>query len=190
MDTRALSLRTRWVARREASRLGWSGLAGIALLVFALGMALSALWPAQREVVSLRSEFADLRTRLRATGGAEGGRASPTRQAQLETFYAFFPAPETLPDWIGQVHNAALRSGLVLEKGDYQLQRPPGGRLARYQMQLPVKGSYPQLRAFIAEVLQKVPAAAIEDVLVKRETIGAPMLEARVRISLYLGGRS
>ncbi|MFO1318356.1 MAG: hypothetical protein U1F52_01960 [Burkholderiales bacterium] len=190
MDPRALSLRLRWLGRREMSRLGWSGLAGIALLVFALGIALSALWPARHEVASLRAEFAELRTKLRATGGPGGAHASPTKQAQLETFYAFFPPAETLPDWVGQVHNAAARSGLALEKGEYQLQRPPGSRLARYQIQLPVKGTYPQLRGFIATVLQKVPAAAIEDVAVKRETIGAPVLEARVRISLYLGGGS
>lgn len=189
MDARALSRRGHWRLRREVSRLGWSGLAGIALLVIAIALALATLWPAQREISALRAEVAALRGKLRASVSGEGPSVNPSRQAQLETFYGFFPQPESLPDWIGQVHNAALRSGLVLEKGDYQLQRPPGGRLARYQIQLPVTGTYPQLRAFVAEVLKKVPAAAIEDVAVKRESIGAPRLEARVRISLYLGGR-
>lgn len=183
MDTAALTS-LRWMARREASRLQWRGMAGIALIVLAAGFALSALLPAQQRIEALRADVSDLRARLKS--GGESANVPVARATQLENFYAFFPAVESLPDWVGHVHTTAARNGLVLDSGDYLLERRKGARLAQYQITLPVRGSYSQIRGFVAEVLDKVPAAALDDIVVKRENIGAPALEARLRFVVYL----
>lgn len=190
MDARALSVHASWWLRREASRLGWRGVAGIALLVVAAGLVLFALGPAEREARERRAEVAKLRADLRAgsVGGAGGTAAPPSKIVQLETYYAFFPDVSTLPDWLGEVHLAAARHGLALDSGQYQLQHPNGARLARYELDLPLRGTYPQLRAFLADVLTKVPAASIEDVLVRRESVANREMEARVRLAIHLGG--
>lgn len=185
MDAAALSS-LRWLARREASRLQSRGIVGVALIVVAAGFALSTLLPTRHRVETLRAEVAELRTRLKSSG--ENPNVPPPRTTQLENYYAFFPAVESLPDWVGRVHTAAARNGLALESGDYLLERRKGVRLAQYQITLPVRGSYAQIRGFVAEVLEKVPAAALEDVVVKRENIGVPSLEARIRFVLYLNG--
>lgn len=188
MESAALSS-VRWVARRELSRLTWRGLAGAALLIFALGFAVSSLLPAQRHAAQLKSDVGELRSRLRAVGDGPGGAAViAPRATQLENFYAFFPHVDTLPDWIGRIHTAAARNGLILESGDYLLERRKEQRLVQYQITLPVRGSYGQIRGFVAEVLEKVPAAALEDVVMKRESIAAPALEARIRWVIYLAG--
>lgn len=184
MDARALRPLALWWLRREAARLGWRGLAGIAAGVFAVGFAVSVLWPARHAVVAVKEEVRQVRASLKSGAGTT---ASPTRAAQLKTFYAFFPAVQSLPDWVGEIHLAAARHGLAMDTGDYQLVRTPGARLQRYEMQLPVKGTYPQVRAFLAEVLKKVPAAALEDVIVRRESVGDPRLEARVRLVIWFG---
>ncbi|MBX9632272.1 MAG: hypothetical protein K2X67_17270 [Burkholderiales bacterium] len=188
MESAALSS-VRWVARRELSRLTWRGLAGAALLIFALGFAVSSLLPAQRHAAQLKSDVGELRSRLRAVGdGPAGAAVIAPRATQLENFYAFFPHVDTLPDWIGRIHTAAARNGLILESGDYLLERRKEQRLVQYQITLPVRGSYGQIRGFVAEVLEKVPAAALEDVVMKRESIAAPALEARIRWVIYLAG--
>jgi Tfp pilus assembly protein PilO len=188
MESAALSS-VRWVARRELSRLTWRGLAGAALLIFALGFAVSSLLPAQRHAAQLKSDVGELRSRLRAVGdGPAGAAVVAPRATQLENFYAFFPHVDTLPDWIGRIHTAAARNGLILESGDYLLERRKEQRLVQYQITLPVRGSYGQIRGFVAEVLEKVPAAALEDVVMKRESIAAPALEARIRWVIYLAG--
>jgi Tfp pilus assembly protein PilO len=188
MESAALSS-VRWVARRELSRLTWRGLAGAALLIFALGFAVSSLLPAQRHAAQLKSDVGELRSRLRAVGdGPAGAAVVAPRATQLENFYAFFPHVDTLPDWIGRIHTAAARNGLVLESGDYLLERRKEQRLVQYQVTLPVRGSYGQIRGFVAEVLEKVPAAALEDVVMKRESIAASALEARIRWVIYLAG--
>lgn len=176
-----------WTLRRQASRLGWRGLAGIALLVFSLGFFFATVTPAKSRIDSLRGEVDDLRGRLKSAGENGITGVAPTRTSQLENFYAFFPTVQSLPDWLGQMHTAAARNGLALETAEYQLQRQKGSRLARYQITLPVKGTYPQLRGFVADLLEKVPAAALEDIVIKREAIGNPVLEARLKVTIFLG---
>lgn len=185
MDAAALTS-LRWLGRREASRLRWRGIAGVALIVFAAGFVLSTLLPAQQRIEALRADVADLRARLKS--GGESANVPPPRATQLENFYAFFPQVESLPDWVGRVHTAAARNELALESGDYVLERRKGARLVEYQITLPVRGSYAQIRGFVAEVLEKVPAAALDDIVVKRENIGVPALEARIRFVVYLSG--
>jgi Tfp pilus assembly protein PilO len=185
MGTAALTS-LRWIVRREASRLRARGISGLALLVVAAGIAFAMLLPAQRRLEQLRSDVGSLRAQLKASG--DNASVPPPRATQLETFYAFFPNVESLPDWVGRVHTAAARNDLVLESGDYLLERRKGARLAEYQVTLPVRGSYAQIRGFVAEVLDKVPAAALDDIVIKRENIGAPALEARIRFIVYLSG--
>ncbi len=189
MDARALTAHASWWLRREASRLGWRGIAGIALLVLAAALVVFVLRPAQREADELRAEVAQVRAALRAgTGATAGAAVLPSKIVQLETYYAFFPDVSTLPDWLGEVHLAARRHGLALDSGQYQLQHPAGARLARYELDLPLRGTYPQLRAFLAEVLTKVPAASVEEVLVRRDSVANREMEARVRFAIHLGG--
>lgn len=179
----------RWLARREIGRLKWRGLAGLALIVFAAGFALSVLLPVKREIGQLEAEYGQMRKKLRASADGPGAPA-PTRAGQLENFYAFFPATDSLPEWIGKLHTAAAHNGLTLDSGEYRMQQGPRERLSRYQIKLPLKASYPQLRAFVAETLDRIPAAALEDIVVRRESIGSQELDAQVTFTLYLGGGS
>jgi Tfp pilus assembly protein PilO len=150
-----------------------------------LGLWLAVLRPTALETESLREEVADLRARLRSSG-EHGAVPIPTDAAQLENFYAFFPRVESLPDWLGHIHTAAARNGLVLESGEYRLVRPRDARLVRYQVMLPVRGTYPQLRGFVAEVLEQVPAAGLEDLVIKRDAIGNPELDVRLKFVIHL----
>jgi hypothetical protein len=54
-------------------------------------------------------------------------------------------------------------------------------------MTLPVRGSYTDVRGFVNDVLDTVPAIALEELVLKRESVDEPELEAQVRFLLYLG---
>jgi len=169
--------------RELVEQLGRAGVVGIALVAFAAAFHLSAVMPLAAEFAGLRAEADALDRRLQM-GGASASRGTPAEQ--LATFYAFFPSPHSSPDWLGRINAAARAKGLVLRSGEYKLERSADQRLARYQITLPVVGSYAQIRGFVGQVLADIPAAALEEITLRRESVSSPTLEARIRLTLYL----
>lgn len=169
--------------REELERLGWPGIVGFGLVAFAAALALSAVAPLRTEVDRLRAEAGALQHRV--GGGERAGR--PPMQDQLATFYAFFPPSGSSPDWLGKIHAIAQAKGVQLASGEYRLERAASPRLRRYQMTLPVQGTYAQVRGFVGEVLEQVPAAVLEEVTLKRESVESSRVEARVRLTIYMG---
>lgn len=170
--------------RDELERVGWPGVVGLGLLVFAVVIAVSALLPLRAEVAHLRDAAEALQRRV---GGGDRAVARPPTVDQLATFYAFFPPPESSPDWLGRIYKIAQAKGVQLQSGEYRFERAASPRLRRYQMTLPVQGTYAQIRGFVGEVLEQVPAAVLEEVSLKRENVETQRVEARVRLTLYMG---
>jgi hypothetical protein len=171
--------------RAAVEQFGRAGVVGIALVAFAVAFYFSAVAPLATELAGLRVEADDLERRLQMGGpGAGGMKGTPAEQ--LATFYAFFPSPQSSPDWLGKIYAAARAKGLVLRSGEYKLERSADLKLARYQITLPVAGSYAQIRGFVGQVLADVPAAALDEITLRRESVSSPTLEARIRLTLYL----
>jgi hypothetical protein len=169
--------------RAGVEALGRTGVVGLALAAFAAALYVSAVVPLATERAALRAEADDLERRLQP-GGAAARKGTPAEQ--LATFYAFFPAPQSSPEWLGKINAAARANGLALRAGEYKLERPADQKLVRYQITLPVVGSYAQVRGFVAQVLAEVPAAALEEITLRRESVSSPALEARIRFTLFL----
>ena len=87
---------------------------------------------------------------------------------------------------IDAIHRAAAANGVKLANGEYRLARDGGARLLRYQITLPARASYPQLRAWIGEVMNAVPSAALDEISFRRDDVGSDSVEARVRLTLFL----
>jgi len=171
--------------RREVGRLGTMGVVGIGLLVFAVAFYFSALRPGERALGELRVEARDLERQLQMGGSLATRERTPSEQ--LAAFYAFFPASGETSALLKRISAAAGSRGLELQSGEYRMQQSQGARLARYEITLPLKGSYTQVRDFVADVLAAVPAAVLEEVNLRRESIESARLEARVRFTVYVG---
>lgn len=171
--------------RSAIERLGLVTVAGIMLLAVAVLGHVLAVLPRERELAALQAQADEMQARLK-TGTSLSRRPKESSVGQLATFYAFFPGPETVPQWLGKINAAAKANGIVLRTGEYRLERRGEQKLSRYQITLPVVGSYTQVRGFIAGVLAEVPAAAIDEIQMRRDNIASATLEVRVRISLYL----
>jgi Tfp pilus assembly protein PilO len=173
-----------WSLKRWLVGLRWPGMVGLALVVVAGAFYVFAVQPARGRLQTLALERAELATRL----GSRGAQAArPTERSQLSNFYAFFPLTQAVPELLGEIARAAQRNGLSLDKGEYRLGQDKEFRLAQYQVTFPVRGTYAQVRGFVNAVLDAVPAAALDEITLKREAIGEQNLEARVRFTLYLG---
>jgi hypothetical protein len=176
--------RLQWTLKRWFIVLRWPGWLGLALLAFAAVFYAAGVQPAKKRLHGLDQEAAEL---TRKSGGRALAAEPIGGRGQLANFYAFFPAGPSLPDVMAQLERAAMQHDLLLEQGEYRLFREQDFRLARYQITLPVRGSYTDVRGFVNEVLDTVPAVALEELTLKREAVDEPELEAKVRFTLFLG---
>lgn len=171
-----------WLLRRARRALGWPGLAGLALLILATLFYFGVNLPERLQAAGLRQQVAAAKTR--AATPAAAGEASA--EARLAAFYNEFPVRQTLPGWLEKIYAAGNGAALALERADYRLNPDRNSRLLRYEVDLPVRGSYVQIREFIRTVLAEVPTLALRDLQLQRSTIGDPTVEARIRFILYL----
>jgi hypothetical protein len=174
-----------WTARRELRSVGWPGMAGLALIVCSIAIFVSMLLPMSTRLAEAKSDVDALRAKLRAAPSAQGASASGDR---LTNFYAFFPPLSSTPEWLQRIFGLAEAQGLRLEAGEYKLTRERDLQLSRYELNLPVRGGYAQIREFVGQVLNEVPASSLDELSMKRDDPSSAAVEARIKLTLYLGG--
>ena len=143
-----------------AARLGWPGILGLGMLVFIGGFYVSVLVPQQQHVDALRQE--SLQVRQRAKLSVNHAPQAPAEQ--LAAFYDFFPHNGDLPDLLEKIFGAARGQALVLEQGEYRALKESAGRLMRYQITLPARGTYPQIRKFLDAAMAEVPSLSLDSI--------------------------
>lgn len=169
--------RLRWSI--EHSMWGWQGLAALPLLAAAVVLQLVLLPPLQ-ERVEARTAAAT------AASARKPQRLNDDPGRQLQEFYRHFGTGDALPEHLATLHGVAQANGIALQMGDYRLLRERDAKLTRYQVTLPVQGSYPDVRRFVAAALQSLPSAALDHVSFERKRVDDGKIEAQVRFTLYL----
>jgi hypothetical protein len=168
--------------RRAGRRLAWAWLGAALLAGGAAGVYLGLVRPAGQDLAALERRVAGLRGQ-----GAERAAGAAAREpgAQLARFQAQFPPRVSAVDGLQRIHAVAQANRLALMQGDYRFVAGVGG-LARYQITLPLRGRYPDIRAFLAAVLAGLPTATLDKVSFDRPKIGDASVQATVRLSLFL----
>lgn len=171
-----------WRLKRALRELGWSGVAGLAGLVFAVSHFLFAYMPLQAEVELRKVMFESSSAELKHAG-RELDAGTPARQ--LKQFRAVLKNETEVPEVVRGLHRSARESGLQFARGDYRPQRDASGELLRYQITLPVRGAYPKVRRFLAKALRGEPALALDGVGFQTDKAGGG-LETRVQFTLFI----
>jgi hypothetical protein len=174
--------------RWQVGRLGVIGKIGLGLLVVSSIYFFSVVVPQESDLRKLKERAETLQTQAlskQTSGDAESGVKMSGDQA-LQAFYDFFPRVDSSPFWIRELVRIAQKHGVELSSSEYRLVNDNDARLARYEMILPVKGKYSQVRAFMATALEAVPAMAISAIAIKRENVTSEKLEVRLEVNLYL----
>lgn len=168
-----------WRLRALVERLGPVGGLGFALLFGCAVFFFAAVVPVEDELASLQEQ------RMAEDLAKRGGRRAVDSASQLNEFMAFFPSADTTSQWLGHVYAAAEKEGIQLAQGTYKV-RDSGAGLMAYQVTLPVRGAYPQIRRFIGQVLSDVPAASLESIAFQRERSADGAVDAKVVFTLHL----
>ena len=81
----------------------------------------------------------------------------------------------------------AARHGLAVGQLDYGQENRVTGQFGLATLQLPLRGSYPDLRAFLAAMLAAHPALAVEDLAIQRDPMSPTGngIEARLKLAFF-----
>ncbi len=167
--------------RFQLDQHGLPALAGLLLIAGAVGLQTVGVTEARARTEELRLEQAASRQRL-----AQQPNPEEATSKRISGFYADLPAPVGALEAIESIHKAAKANGVKLAHGEYRMTRESGAPLLRYQITLPARASYPHLRAWIGDVMNTIPTAALDEISFRREDVGSDSVEARVRLTLFL----
>jgi hypothetical protein len=174
-------------ARLMAMRLG--PVACVALALCIVGAAGLAWARAEARVVARSANGAAARTAsgIPAAPAVLAQAAEPPSSAQnMALFYSTLGDPHYAEQQVRILFDLAAKSGLSLNHGDYKAAFDKADRVNTYQVILPLKGPYQSIWQFTLAALREIPFASLDEISFKRETIGEPVVEARVRLTLYL----
>lgn len=177
--------RLEWELKKWAKCLGVSGLAGLGLSVFALIVVMGFVLPAQAKLVRTTSEVVDLQQRHDSELTNPTARVLPV-ESSLTAFYKSLPSERSATQQMKKIYKYASNESLRLTQGEYKFTRDKEGRMGSYQIILPVKGSYLQVRKFIAKVMNTMPMVALDGVSFKREAISGTDVEAKIQFTIFL----
>jgi hypothetical protein len=132
-----------------------------------------------RAIAAAMVEVAPQKVPARPAGGAE---------ANLAAYYRTLGDPNRAEDYLRQIFHLAAAANVEVDKGEYKWQFDKASDIFKYQLDLPVKGSYPAVRQFCESVLAGLPHASLDEMAFKRETIQDTQPEVRLRFTLYMSG--
>jgi hypothetical protein len=158
--------------KKIVDQIGATGLAAIVLLAAALAFSSFVVRP-----LEARHEL------LKETVGrqARAGGAAPASD-KLAAVYQFLERGEDTTDWLAKLHAIGVGAGVQLKSASYRSQKTEG-RIVRYEIMLPVSGSYPQIRDFLKRALTEIPVLSLDSISVKRSD---QALQAEMRLTLHL----
>lgn len=177
----------RWQLQRYGHGLGWMArISLLALAAAALGGWLG-LVPLKQETDQLRRTVQSAQ-RPDLAANELPKQSSERELEQIQNFYAWLPAMhgDALEKVLASIQQAANANNLTLDQGEYRLATSTDSGIVSYDIQLPVKGSYPRIRRFMAQARQDNPSLALTSISFSRQNAQEIGLDARVHWVLYL----
>jgi Tfp pilus assembly protein PilO len=105
----------------------------------------------------------------------------PASQTNLTAFYGFLESKDETTDALAKLHAIGTATGVTLQSGNYRTQAAVG-RLERYELALPVSGSYAQIRDFLNRALAEIPTLSLDQMTLRRDR---ETLHAELRLTLH-----
>ena len=162
---------------RAREELGMTGVAAIVLFLGAalfMGLVLQPL-KAKNRVLEARAGIG------RDLGAVHNANAAD----QIGAVYQYLEKPEATTDWLAKLYAIGRATGVELQSATYKTQNA-GGRLQRYEIVLPLTGSYTQMRDFLKRSLAEIPVLSLDQISLKRENRREGTVQAELRLTLHM----
>jgi hypothetical protein len=173
-----------WRLHHFARSLNRIAVLGLGLLAFEAGFYFITVAPMLEARDALRARvFAQ---HLPATQNSQSTAVNADPRLDLAKFYATLGRPSNVPDLLRRLHADAKNHGLLLQQAEYRPVPNPVAKVLRYQILLPAKGTYPEIRMFLAQASRDLPGLAIDGLNFQRQQIGDGVVDAQIKLSLFL----
>ena len=179
-----LIYRLQWAIRSFFSRFGYLPLFLLPLLTVC-GLEQSLIVSLHQKKASINKEL-QTNSPLQSSEGTARTELPKTASESLTQHVQAIPTAGDVNLAMTRFYQAAEKQQIFLYQGEYHIVRYKYINLAAYEIELPVKASYPQLRRFINQALSDIPNLALESIEFKRQKVDEPTLEAQLKFTLYL----
>jgi Tfp pilus assembly protein PilO len=163
---------------RYAAELGALGVASVILLIAAAMFHFGVVRPLEARNAALNEHLARQVPRAVASGPL----------ATLDKVSAVYQQLESAPDatdWLAKLHAIGAATGVQLRAASYRT-HDTEGRIVRYEVALPVSGSYRQIRQFLGRSLSEIPAMSVDQLALKRESREDNAVQGELRLTLHM----
>lgn len=168
-----------------SEQLGWAGLSALALVFYSLLLYIFAIAPTQQQQLKLEQEIVIAQKRSQSQE-AQTQAQDASENSLHEHFYNNFPHKIDISKALDTLFAAARASDLILQRGEYKLKRDPQTPVLRYEIELPLHGSYPAIQRFTYQALKNLPTLALDEISFKREMANDTLVQAKIHFTLYL----
>ena len=163
--------------------LGGLGLAALALFAAAAVFHFAVLKP-----LAARADAARIRVEQAAARPSSAVQPASTA-GKVAAVHAFLQHDEQPTDWLAKLHAIGTATGVQLSSAAYKT-APSEGRIVRYEIALPLTGSYPQIRDFLERAAAEIPVMSIDQISLKRESRNDAALQAQLRVTFHMVKKS
>ena len=167
-------------ARLNALRKDFGVTGALALLTVAAcaGFQITFIQPLEREAVRLDAALASQRDGRKSTASAH----APAERAGA--IYKLLDTGERIDESLGRLHGIAGAAGLELRSANYRLGESKT-RLERYEISLPVQGTYAQIRLFVEAALRELPSLSLDRATLRRKSAADTRIDAELVLTLH-----
>lgn len=158
--------------RKIFDRIGAAGVAGIFLLAAALFFSNYVVRPLEQRASRLQDRVSH---------------KNPVQQPGAEkvaAVYEYLQQGDEPTDWLAKLHAIGTASGVQMKSASYKTHQTDA-RIVRYEVVLPVAGSYAQIRDFLKRSLAEIPVMSLDQLTLKREEKGSAV-HAEMRLTLHM----
>jgi hypothetical protein len=164
--------------KRLLDQIGYAGAAALLLLAAAVAFSSFVVKPLQDKGVLLQERLS-----RKAPAAAQAG------ADKVAAVYEYLQKEEDTTDWLAKLHGIGTATGVQLRSAAYRTQSTDA-RIVRYEIVLPVSGSYAQIRDFLKRSLAEIPVLSLDQLTLRRENGGSGKnsgaLQAEMRLTLHM----
>ncbi len=182
--------------RLHIGRPGLIGLVGLLGAIYLIAIEGPSLKQRQAELAQRQAVLQEEAAKAPASA------TRPARMAAVSNAIALLeslPPPSQRGADLARLVELSQQLKVELARGDYAVERLDSAAdaatlgdeaISQWRLQLPVRGSYAQLRRYTAEMLNTLPHVALDGLQIDRPDTQQAELETTLRITFFYRGRS